>query len=215
MDERIRHLLSQMSALESELKTALHQREARLFYHIKGKRVEFERTVRDAHRQLKMGIFRWFASSRPQNYFTAPFIYGLIVPFVFLDLGVTIYQTICFPIYRIAKVKRSDYIVLDRHRLAYLNWIEKFHCEYCSYANGLIAYVAEVAARTEQYWCPIKHARKVLGTHARYAHFIAYGDATDYQARLDEFRGALEKDAPLAAPEQARPPRRKRRLSRS
>jgi hypothetical protein len=35
-----------------------------------------------------------------------------------------------------------------------------------AYANGVFAYVREVGSRTEQYWCPIKHARRVLGVHA-------------------------------------------------
>jgi hypothetical protein len=58
---------------------------------------------------------------------------------------------------------------------------------------GLIAYATEIAARTEQYWCPIKHARKVLGTHARYQRFLTYGESDQYQARLEQFRDALRK----------------------
>ena len=75
----------------------------------------------------------------------------------------------------------------------YLNIIEKFHCTYCEYANGLIAYLREIIGRTEQYFCPIKHARKILGTHARYNRFLDYGDAQDYEARLEAFRKALGK----------------------
>ncbi|RQW78495.1 MAG: hypothetical protein EHM79_21465, partial [Geobacter sp.] len=93
--------------------------------------------------------------------------------------------------YRVAKVRRADYIVLDRQHLEYLNFIEKFHCTYCAYASGLSGYVAEIVARTEQYFCPIKHARKILGTHSRYARFLDYGEAADYEAKLEEFRVAL------------------------
>ena len=71
-----------------------------------------------------------------------------------LDLWVTLYQSICFPIYGMARVPRRQYFAIDRHKLAYLNGIEKVHCTFCSYANGLIAYVREVAARTEQYLVP-------------------------------------------------------------
>jgi hypothetical protein len=83
--------------------------------------------------------------------------------------------------------------VLDRQHLDYLNFIEKFHCTYCAYGAGLIAYLSEILARTEQYFCPIKHARKVLGTHARYANFLPYGSATDYEAKLEAYRVALGK----------------------
>jgi hypothetical protein len=68
---------------------------------------------------------------------------------------------------------------------------------YCSYANGLIAYAREITARTEQYFCPIKHAQKMLGAHRRYQSYLEYGEAEDFQARLDQFRAALaqEEDA--------------------
>jgi hypothetical protein len=36
-----------------------------------------------------------------------------------------------------------------------------------------MGYMAEILARTEQYFCPIKHARKSLGTHSRYKRFLA------------------------------------------
>jgi hypothetical protein len=80
-----------------------------------------------------------------------------------------------------------------------LNALEKLNCAYCSYANGIVAYTREVAARTEQYWCPIKHARRLIGAHARYAMFDDYGDGENYQARLAELRKALVKDDPPAA----------------
>jgi hypothetical protein len=108
-----------------------------------------------------------------------------------LDFFVTFYQATCFQIYRVAKVRRVDYIVFDRQQLEYLNFIEKFHCTYCAYGAGLIAYVGEIVARTEQYFCPIKHARKALGTHRRYANFLDYGEADDYETKLEKFRVAL------------------------
>ena len=112
------------------------------------------------HERLKRGIFRWIVTDRPQNFLTAPVIYGMAVPLLILDLGVSLYQAMCFPIYGISKVKRSDYIVIDRQYLGYLNFYERFHCTFCAYANGLIAYAGEISARTEQYFCPIKHAHK-------------------------------------------------------
>ncbi|SEE94960.1 hypothetical protein SAMN02787142_5758 [Burkholderia sp. WP9] len=193
MEERIQHLLNQISVLESELQTELHQREIKLFYRITGKRVEFDEAVGKVHRELKVSIVSWILSSRPQNFLAAPFVYGLVFPLLFLDVCISAYQAICFPIYGIIKVKRADYIVTDRWQLRYLNFMERFHCAYCEYANGLIAYATEIAARTEQYWCPIKHARKVLGTHARYERFLTYGEAEQYQAHLAQFRDALRK----------------------
>jgi hypothetical protein len=115
---------------------------------------------------------------------TAPVIYAMIVPIVLLDLSMMLYQAICFPVYGIPKVRRRDYLVFDRQHLAYLNAIEKLNCAYCSYANNMIAFVREVAARTEIYWCPVKHARRVLGPHPHYQGFADFGDAKAFRARL-------------------------------
>lgn len=193
MNPRILHLLTQITALEDELRTALHEQETQVLYKINGKRIEFEAAIRQTHRRLKNGFFRWLVTNRSQNLITGPIIYVMIIPLAVLDLFVSFYQATCFPIYKIVKVRRSDYIVLDRQHLAYLNFIEKFHCTYCAYGSGLIAYVDEIVARTEQYFCPIKHARKILGTHARYSHFLDYGEAADYEAKLEEFRIKLGK----------------------
>ncbi len=193
MNDQITRILAQMAGLENELRAAVHEQESRIFFQINGKRIEFEHSVMAAHRKLKTGFFRWLVNYRPQNLITGPIIYGMVLPLLVLDLFVSFYQWSCFPIYGIAKVRRSDYLVYDRRHLGYLNFVEKFHCTYCEYANGLIAYLREIVARTEQYFCPIKHAHKILGTHGLYQRFLAYGDADDYEARLEQFRVALGK----------------------
>ena len=193
MNERINELLLQMAALEDELRTAVHAQESRMFFQIKGKRVEFDRAVREAHGKLKTTLVRWLVTNRPQNLITGPLIYGMVVPLLMLDLCVSFYQWACFPIYGITKVRRSDYLVFDRRHLAYLNLIEKFHCTYCEYGAGLMGYMAEILARTEQYFCPIKHAHKILGTHGRYNRFLDYGEADAYEAKLEAYRVALGK----------------------
>ncbi len=193
MNERITQLLAQMATLEDELRNAVHDQESRMFFTIKGKRVEFEHSVKSAHRKLKKNVFRWLVTNRPQNLITGPIIYGMVLPMLLLDALVTLFQWTCFPIYGITKVRRGSYIVFDRHHLGYLNAIEKFHCTYCEYGNGLMGYMAEILARTEEYFCPIKHAHKILGTHKRYNRFLDYGDGADYERRLEEFRVGLGK----------------------
>jgi hypothetical protein len=193
MNEKIRHLLDQISALEEDLRQEVLAQEASALYKIKGKRVEFKAAVQLAHRQLKTGFFRWLVTYRPQNLITGPIIYSMIVPMLLLDVCVTFYQWTCFPIYGITKVRRGDYMVYDRQQLAYLNFIEKFHCTYCAYGNGLMAYASEIVGRTEAYFCPIKHARKLLGAHAHYARFLSYGDAEKYEQKLEASRVNLGK----------------------
>jgi hypothetical protein len=195
VNEKIRQLLDQITLLEDDLSKAVHEQEAKALFQIKGKQVEFEESIRQTHGRLKSSFFHWLVTYRPQNLITGPIIYSMIFPFLILDLSVSFYQFTCFPIYKISKVKRSDYIIFDRQKLEYLNFIEKFHCTYCAYGNGLIAYTSEIVARTEEYFCPIKHARKVLGSHSRYARFLAYGDAEEYEKKLENFRVSMDEAA--------------------
>ena len=192
MDSRIRHLLDEIAALEEDLAIALRDQESSALFKIRGKRVEFEQAVREAHGRLKTGFFRWLVTNRPANLITGPIIYSMIVPLVILDVFVSFYQATCFPIYRITRLRRGDFIIFDRQQLEYLNFIEKFHCTYCAYASGLVSYVSAIIGKTEEYFCPIKHARRILGSHARYNRFLDYGDAADYEGRLEEFRRNLD-----------------------
>jgi len=194
MTPQITELIGKIRALEGELDAEIAKRGAELRIGLEHGRIAFEAELLRRHRELRRKLLPYLLGAHPLVMLTAPVIYACIVPFLLLDLFVSLFQAVCFPIYGIVKVRRADYFVFDRHHLAYLNALEKLNCAYCSYANGLIAYAREIVARTEQYWCPIKHARRVIGTHARYALFDDYGDAEGYQARLIELRKGLAKD---------------------
>ncbi|HEY8887502.1 MAG TPA: hypothetical protein VIM35_03365 [Gallionella sp.] len=202
MNDKIRQLLKQISNLETELGAAIDEQESRVRYQIEGKRVVFDNAIKEAHRKLKpkMNFLIWFFTVRPQNFLTMPIIYGMLVPLALLDLCISLYQLACFPIYGITRVKRANYILIDRQYLAYLNIIEKLDCMYCGYAVGMIGYAGEILARTEQYFCPIKHARKILGAHARYAHFLGYGEADDFHGKLEKFRSELATEGAASRP---------------
>ncbi|WP_135621985.1 hypothetical protein [Solemya pervernicosa gill symbiont] len=122
---------------------------------------------------------------------TAPLVWLILFPALLIDLSVSLFHAICFPLYGIPRVRRSDYIVIDRHYLRYLNIIERLNCIYCGYFNGLIAYIREIAARVEQHWCPIKHARHTAAFHSRYSNFIDYGDAKQFRQRYESIRGSF------------------------
>ena len=181
MNPTIADLAQKIRALEGELEVQMALARAELGIRIEDGKVEFQEAVLRRHRELKTRLLHYVAGARPLILITAPVIYALIIPLLLLDIFITIYQTICFPVYGIPKVSRKDYLIFDRRFLAYLNVVEKFNCAYCSYANGLIGYVREIASRTEQYWCPIKHARKVVGAHPRYSSFADFGDAQGYK----------------------------------
>jgi hypothetical protein len=185
-------LMEKLRGVEAEIETELTKRREELRFHIENRRVVFEKEVLALHRAIKTRVSRYIIEANPLTVLTAPVIYSLIVPIALLDLGVMLFQAICFPVYRIPKVRRRDYLVFDRHHLAYLNIIEKFNCAYCSYANGAIAFVREVASRTEIYWCPIKHARRVLGPHPHYQGFADFGDAEGFRARVEQLKDGVK-----------------------
>ncbi len=194
MNPQIATLIEHINSLQAELEAELAKRRAELRIGLEHGRIIFEQELLRRHRELRVKLSSYLLNARPLVILTAPVIYSLIIPFVLLDAFIMIYQAVCFPIYGMPKVPRRDYFVFDRSRLAYLNAIEKLNCEYCAYANGLIAYVREVASRTEQYWCPIKHAQRTIGAHSRYAKFEDYGDAEAYRKQLPRHRQALKEE---------------------
>jgi hypothetical protein len=194
MTAPIDRILHDIRALELELEAEFARQRAGLRFGLEHGRVLFEEEVARRHAELRRGLARYVLGARPLVILSAPLIYSLIVPFALLDLWVSLYQAVCFRVYGIPQVRRSQFLVFDRAGLKYLNAVEKLNCAYCSYANGVIAYVREVASRTEQYWCPIKHARRVLDAHARYPHFAEFGDGERYHAELRRLRAALKSE---------------------
>lgn len=185
---KLQEIIEEIKRLETELYSEIQKKEEEFFYRISGKKVYFEKEAKQYHKTLVTKIHTYLAEAPLLNILTVPIIWFCIIPAIFMDFTATIYQAICFRVYGIPRVERNDYIVIDRHALTYLNAIEKLNCVYCGYFNGLIAYIQEIAARTEQYWCPIKHARKVGTIHSRYQNFFDYGDGKKYKKKVEEIR---------------------------
>lgn len=191
MASQIDVLMEKLHAIETEIEVELAKRREALRFHFENRRIVFEAEVLRVQHEIKTRLSRYLRDANPLVVLTAPVIYSLIIPVTLLDLSVMTYQAICFPVYKIPKVRRRDYLVFDRHHLAYLNILEKINCAYCSYANGAIAFAREVASRTEVYWCPIKHARRVLGPHLHYQGFADFGDAEGYREKLTQMRDGV------------------------
>jgi len=192
MNPRIDEIFAHIRGLEEELEAEIKKTRLLRGFTVKGKRIKFEKQVRRDQRRFRLGLREFFKDFRPYNLITAPLIYSMIIPIALLDAWATLYQQVYFRANKITHVARSDYVVFDRRHLAYLNRIEALNCVYCGYANGVIAYAREIAGRTEQYWCPIKHALRVRDPHQRYFQFAEYGDAEGYRSRLEEFRKQLQ-----------------------
>jgi len=196
LDAILQQLHSLQAELDLELERILKEKRDLFHYSLEKGRIRFEEGMRKLQRSRRTGLWRYFREARLRHVLTAPVIYSLIVPFILLDVAITLYQQVCFRAYGIPRVPRSDFIVIDRHYLAYLNIIEKMNCMFCGYANGLIAYTREIASRTEQFWCPIKHAREMRDPHSRVRAYADYGDPDTYPGKLEELRAAVSENSP-------------------
>ena len=112
MNSRVAKLLEEIRAREEELAEAVKTHEVAFLYRLDGTKVKFEKGVRASHRRLKVGLIRWLWDSELRNVASAPIIYLMVIPFLLLDLSITIYQLSCFPLYRIAKVRRRNTLSL-------------------------------------------------------------------------------------------------------
>ncbi|WP_193173214.1 hypothetical protein [Nisaea nitritireducens] len=193
MEDEIDDLVRRLVRLEDELERKLEAQRDQFRYRVEEGRAVFEDSVNRQHKLLKTSLVTFLKRSPLASLIVAPAVYGLIIPIALLDLGVWIFQLVCFTAWGMERVKRSDHVIVDRHRLSYLNGIEKLNCWYCGYANGVIALAREVASRSEQYWCPIKHALRVRTRHPRYRNFVEYGDAEGFRAQLENLRDKVRK----------------------
>lgn len=193
-DKEVQKIKETIAFLQAKLAMEVAKRRLGLRFGIEKGRAVFEQEILRRHRELKIGLWKFITNARPMVVLTAPIIYSGIVVIVTMDIFVTIYQQICFRVYGIQLVKRSDYMIFERTHLAYLNIFQMVNCAYCSYGNGVVAYAREVFARTEQYWCPIKHAKKMIITyHDRYENFEEFGDAEAFMERYKKAHSRKEK----------------------
>jgi hypothetical protein len=50
---------------------------------------------------------------------------------------VALYQWLLRPLLGLSRVRWADHVIIDRHRIEGMSWLDKFNCMFCSYANGL------------------------------------------------------------------------------
>lgn len=194
MNERIESLVDRMAQLENELHSELKDCEIRYKKSFVQQVSDLKSSVVSASEELKENVRDVERSSTLRHLASAPFIYLMIIPLAFLDLTLSAYQAICFRLYGVARVKRSEHFIIDRLYLDNLTGIDKLNCTYCGYGNGVITYAREIISRTEQYWCPIKHAQKTHSTSERYREFLEYGDTEDYKEKITRYRDELRRD---------------------
>ena len=190
----IQEVLDNIRSLQEQLELAFEEAREKFRCTLQDGRIRIAAEVREFQRKYRVSTIRYLLDADLGSVVTAPVIYSMVVPLAIIDITFTLYQHVCFRAYGIPRVQRLAYLVNDRHKLGYLNVIEKANCAYCGYANGVIAYAREILSRTEQYWCPIRHAHRVLSAHERYPGFFPYGDAQGYQQGLQGKRDELVTD---------------------
>ena len=188
MNSKIREIIEEIEAMKAKLAEEIDKQESHISYEIKDGYVRFEKEVLDKQRENMKNLLSWFREIPILHLLSSPLVYAMIIPAILFDLLLFVYQQIAFRVFKFNFIKRSDYMHFDHHYLGYLNPIEKLNCLYCSYFNGLMLYASAIAGRTELYFCPIKHAKKVVSQHMYYEEFLSYGDEEDYQKKLKELR---------------------------
>lgn len=181
MDSKIVRLRTEIAGLQDKLRVLEDSEETPQTLKPDLDRMFFDDATVEQHRAQRSPTIPYILNLPIGAHVSAPFVYRMVFPIAFLDICLFIYQAVCFRLWKVARVRREDYVVIDRHHLAYLNGIEKLNCVYCGYANGMFAFAQEIAARTEQFWCPIKHASQIAQPHSHYADFTEFGDAEAWQ----------------------------------
>ena len=192
MSDRIKEIIEEIEIMKKKLGEEISKEESYVNYEIRNGYIKFEEEMFDSQKQNMMHLWDWFREIPLLQLLSSPVVYMMIVPAMVLDIMLFIYHYVVSRIFKIKFEKRSDYIIFDRQYLGYLNVVEKLNCLYCAYFNGLMQYASSIAARTELYFCPIKHAKKIAYKHEFYHTFLPYGDGNEYQKKLKELRKDLK-----------------------
>lgn len=191
MRSTIKDILEKIESLNNDLRVEYDRLAEKYGFEFERRKIVFLEEIRKKNKALKFPTWRYVIPTNIRHLLSMPFIYAMIVPTVILDIFLIVYQWTAFSLYRIPKVKRSEYIVYERRFLDYLNLVQKINCLYCSYVNGVFAYAVEIGARTERYWCPIKSAHKPKFSHGWYKDFADYGSPEQWREKSSSEEAAF------------------------
>lgn len=181
MKSRIDKILSEIRQKREELYVEYEKLRDKYWYAIEKWKIKFKEEIKKRNKTFKTSVFESIFSARVREVLSIPFIYMMVVPALILDIFLFIYQQTALRLYKVPLVRRRDYIVYERKKLDYLNWIQKLNCLYCSRVNWLFSYAVEVAWRTEKYWCPIKYASRKKWWHDWEEFFADYWDPEKFR----------------------------------
>jgi len=192
MNGKIKEMVDEIESMKRKLGEEIAKEESHIGFEIKNGSIHFEEEMAARQKENMMHLWAWFREIPFIQLLSAPVVYMMVIPAMLLDLMLFVYRNVVSRVFKIEFAKRSDYIVFDRHYLGYLNVVEKLNCLYCAYFNGLMQYASAIAGRTEFYFCPIKHAKKIAYKHEFYDAFLPYGEGEAYQKNLNALREKRE-----------------------
>ena len=99
MNPSIEALQNRIRLLEDQIESEVQRRRESLHADFENTRIRFEREVIAAQKRFKAGLLSYVWHSSLLTILTAPIIYAGIVPLLLMDLFVTVYQAVCFPVY--------------------------------------------------------------------------------------------------------------------
>ena len=182
---KIQDILKEIQTKKEELYLEYEKLKEKYDFSFEKWKVIFSEKAKNYQKKFQVPLKKYAIPKSYKHILSMPFIYGMIIPAIFLDICLFVYQQTAFRLYGIPFVTRSHYILFDRKHLSYLNLIQKINCLYCSYVNGLFQYAVEVAGRTEKYWCPIKAARRKAWSHNWEDFFADYGDPEEFKKQFN------------------------------
>jgi hypothetical protein len=193
MNNKIQDIIRKMEELNRKLGEEYSKLAKKYGFSIDEQKIIFLKRFKERNKAFRIPSWKYVIPKDIRHLLSLPFIYMMIIPIVILDIFVTVYHLVAFPLYEIPWVKRKDYIIYDRKFLDYLNIVQKVHCLYCSYVNGFLAYAVEIAGRTERYWCPIKAAHKPITNHDWYEDFADYGNPEEWMKKANDPTAFIKK----------------------
>jgi len=205
MNTDISRLLDEMGGIQEHLERHFDSARETFRYSVENGRVLISREVQELQRRYRVSSLRYLLHANLSSLLTAPIIYSMLLPVLIVALGFSLFQYTCLRVYGVPVVVRHRYMGNGRHKLAYLNVIEKVNCSYCGYANGVMAYAREIISRTGQHWCLIRNVRHVPDAHKRYPQFFPCCDAASWLEKLQNKRRELVDEPAAGNQEQQHP----------
>ncbi len=116
MSKRATQIADEIRTLEQELRQEI-QRIRIDSFEITEKAIHFKDEVVIRHRTQALSVLTYLRRAKMKHIVCLPIIWSCLLPAIVMDALVSLYQMLCFLLFGVLKVKRSDHVVFDRRNL--------------------------------------------------------------------------------------------------